>query len=345
MLQLQEQLIIKYMANTSILTNLDLNNQELLKARVENLPSAPALPEKGKIYFDTTLNRGRIYNGTVWLYTDTVSTDLINDAGTTNADILSALEINTRIANAISGSDHARGGFDASAGLYPSAGTGSGTAGEIKTGDNWFITVAGTIGNKILSVGDGIYALINTPAQTDINWGASQSNLDYTAENVANKVSTFTATPNDTNFPTEKLVKDSLDLKANKITLPTTDNLITQTSTGDIADSGVAVSTDGTFNDNSDLKIPTEKAIEKRITDKINGTKYAANFASTDFTAGVLTILQTTHLLGATTDLSITVRDNSKNEVWTGINVATNGDVTISVNVGLEFNGRIIITA
>ncbi len=38
---------------------------------------------------------------------------------------------------------------------------------------------------------------------------------DTTREATANKVSTFTATPNNTNFPTEKLVKDSLDLKLN----------------------------------------------------------------------------------------------------------------------------------
>lgn len=38
---------------------------------------------------------------------------------------------------------------------------------------------------------------------------------DTTREAVANKVSTFSATPNHTNFPTEKLIKDSLDLKLN----------------------------------------------------------------------------------------------------------------------------------
>jgi len=38
---------------------------------------------------------------------------------------------------------------------------------------------------------------------------------DTTREATANKVSAFTATPNNTNFPTEKLVKDNLDLKLN----------------------------------------------------------------------------------------------------------------------------------
>jgi len=40
---------------------------------------------------------------------------------------------------------------------------------------------------------------------------------DTTREATANKVSTFTATPNNTNYITEKLAKDSLDLKVDKV--------------------------------------------------------------------------------------------------------------------------------
>ena len=48
---------------------------------------------------------------------------------------------------------------------------------------------------------------------------------DTTREATANKVSTFTATPNNTNYITEKLAKDSLDLKQN-----ITDNTLNTTS-------------------------------------------------------------------------------------------------------------------
>lgn len=39
---------------------------ELLKADLEKLASAPASPSLGRIYYDTTLNEARIYNGTSW---------------------------------------------------------------------------------------------------------------------------------------------------------------------------------------------------------------------------------------------------------------------------------------
>jgi hypothetical protein len=45
-------------------------------------------------------------------------------------------------------------------------------------------------------------------------WNAKQNALGYTAESTSNKVSSFQVTPDDTHYPTEKLVKDSLDNKA-----------------------------------------------------------------------------------------------------------------------------------
>lgn len=51
---------------------------------------------------------------------------------------------------------------------------------------------------------------------TDIsNWNGKQEALGFTPENVTNKASAFSATPADVKYPTEKLVKDNLDLKAN----------------------------------------------------------------------------------------------------------------------------------
>jgi len=66
---------------------------------------------------------------------------------------------------------------------------------------------------------DAIFA--NGDKQSDINNKAQgQINaikaLAEGKENASNKVSAFSATPNNTNFPTEKLLKDNLDLKVNK---------------------------------------------------------------------------------------------------------------------------------
>lgn len=71
------------------------------------------------------------------------------------------------------------GNFDASGGAYPSTG-GTGVAGAIVKGNMWRISVAGTLPTGVVvSVGDWVRALIDTPGNTQANWSVSEANLGY----------------------------------------------------------------------------------------------------------------------------------------------------------------------
>jgi 6-phosphogluconolactonase len=85
----------------------------------------------------------------------------------TQADLVAY--VTAQIAAAQLGLLNDRGNYDASTNLYPAMG-GSGGGGAILKGDVWYISVAGTLGTTLASIGDTVRALVDTPGQTAGNW-------------------------------------------------------------------------------------------------------------------------------------------------------------------------------
>jgi hypothetical protein len=130
---------------------------------------------------------------------------------TDNSDNNIATEkaIKTYIASQILAVSTLQGSWDASGNDYPTT-RGDGIS-DIKAGDYWIISVAGTLDSKNVEVGDFLYSFIDNPGQTHSNWFDVEKNIGYAPENADNKVSSWSSTVNDTNYPTEKLVKDTID--------------------------------------------------------------------------------------------------------------------------------------
>ena len=85
----------------------------------------------------------------------------------------------------------AAGDWDASAGTYPT--TGTGTSGAILRGDMYNVIVGGTIGGIYRDIGDAFYANRNAPGQTAAYWSRFESNTEQATETVRGTVALATS--------------------------------------------------------------------------------------------------------------------------------------------------------
>ena len=78
------------------------------------------------------------------------------------------------------------------------------------------LTDTPTIPDKLSDLSDDTTHRLVTDTEKS-TWNGKQDALGFTAENSSNKISSFQEIPDDTHYPTEKLTKDNLDLKVDKV--------------------------------------------------------------------------------------------------------------------------------
>ena len=141
------------MATKKMFTSLDFQQVgELKNAKFEILAADPGSPVQGQIWFNSTDNRYKFFDGA-------------------NVCEIACMEDVNRIGQFI-------GSHDASTGIPASTGPG----GDINAGDFWRVTVAGTIAgivgaSDVLEPGDVIFALVDNPAAAG-DFLAVQTNVD-----------------------------------------------------------------------------------------------------------------------------------------------------------------------
>jgi hypothetical protein len=157
----------------------------------------------------------------------------------------------TYIDNSVAGLLNDRGNHDASGNTFPTTG-GSGTAGAIRKGDSWYVSVAGTLGGVAVNIGDNFRAKQDTPGQTAGNWAVLEGNIGYVPERSIDAASSKTTPVDADYFGIINSAASNLLYKVSwaniKATLKTYfDTLYRPFTSGTFTATGGTITTDGAF--------------------------------------------------------------------------------------------------
>lgn len=126
------------------------------------------------------------------------------------------------------------------------------------TNDSGFITIDDVPTALSELTDDSTHRLVTDTEKG--TWNGKQDALGYTPENAANKVTAFQSTPDNTHYPSEKLIKDSLDTKASSTDL--TNHTLNTSNPHSVTASQVGL---GNVDNTSDLNKPISTSVQSAL--------------------------------------------------------------------------------